>query len=144
MRKYILGFAMATLVAASILAGCSDSDDGVYNIDFTTESVAGNWKIAQIDTTTQKDAALGSSSPQDLYVTFASPKYTCYKSNNGTNNTLQSGTFKVGRFYIALSHGATTDTFTVINQDMAEGKRLKLRKVLKDHNRLTLLLNKAD
>ena len=125
---------MATLVAASILAGCSDSDDGVYNIDFTTESVAGNWQIAQIDTTPQKDAARCSSSPKD----------TRYKSNNGTTNTLQSGTYKVGRFYIALSHGATTDTFTVINQDMAEGKRLKLRKVLKDHNRLTLLLNKAD
>lgn len=135
---------MATLVAASILAGCSDSDDGVYNIDFTTESVAGNWKIAQIDTTTQEDAAVGSSSPQNLYVTFTSPNYTYYKSSNGTNSTLQSGTYKVGRFYIAFSHGAVTDTFTVINKDMTEGKRLKLRKVLKDHNRLTLLLNKAD
>lgn len=108
--------ALATLLiilSSAIFVSCSDDDDNDNRPDFSENTIAGTWKVTEIDSIQsvatsgmgRKDDQFLTNSYDDLYFVIGNGSYTLWQTT--ADNVLESGTYSLAltSFRIDLSSG---------------------------------------
>lgn len=108
--------ALATLLiilSSAIFVSCSDDDDNDNRPDFSENTIAGTWKVIEIDSIQsvatsgmgRKDDQFLTNSYDDLYFVIGNGSYTLWQTT--ADNVLESGTYSLAltSFRIDLSSG---------------------------------------
>lgn len=114
-QRNILAALAALLIvfSSAILASCSDDDDDIITPNFSESTIAGTWKVTEIDSIVsetssgmgQKTIHIDTRSYDDLYFTIGNGSYILWQTT--ANNVLESGSYSLAltSFRIDLSSG---------------------------------------
>lgn len=108
-----LATALVALVFALAVGSCSSDDDGVVHVEFSENTVAGTWKIAQMDSVASQagkngsltDVTLSTTEYENTYFVIGDGNYTVWQGS--ADNIVDRGTYTLATssYRIDLSNG---------------------------------------